>query len=231
MNLTDKAYDIIKNEIITCLLQPGQQIVQSQLAERHQIGMTPIREALQRLVWEGFVQAIPRFGYVVSPVTFSDVAEIFEFRALLESTAVRLAATRGSEQQLKAIAAAADFTYVYTDRQSYSDCLARDAGFHRVIATAACSQRLADAIAKNLEELTRVFHLGLGLKDCAEEMRAEHLALAAALGSRDPGQAEQIIGAHIARSRQRVLEAIMGGVSSDLSKIVGQVLQVKAPES
>jgi len=220
-SLSDQAYEMIKAEIITCVLEPGQQIAQSQLVERYQVGTTPIREALQRLAQEGFVQPIPRFGYIVSPITFSDVHEIYELRSILESAAARLAAIRGTDRQLQEIAKPADFTYVYKDRRSYSDFLTRNADFHRSIAIAAGNRRLADQISKLLDEMTRIFHLGLDLRDSAEEMRDEHLTLVKALGDRDPERAEQLVQSQIARSQQRVLEALTHRFG-----VLGQAIQV-----
>ena len=69
MNLTSKAYELIRDEIMTCALPPGQQIAQAQLAERLAMGLTPVRGALQRLTHQGFVRVIPRVGYIVSSVT------------------------------------------------------------------------------------------------------------------------------------------------------------------
>jgi DNA-binding GntR family transcriptional regulator len=226
VSLSDQAYEIIKNDIITCVLEPGEQIVQQQLAERHQFGMTPTREALQRLAQEGFVQPIPRFGYIVSPVTFSDVQEIYELRSILESAAARLAASRGTEEQLAEVARAADFTYVYKNRQSYSRFLAHNTDFHRSVAVLAGNRRLADQILKLLDEMTRIFHLGLDLRDSAEEMRVEHLALAEALCARNAHRAEQVVQSQIARSQQRVLEALTHRLG-----VVGRAVQVSAPAS
>jgi DNA-binding FadR family transcriptional regulator len=83
---------------------------------------------------------------------------------------------------------------------------------------------LVDLVSRFLDELTRVFHLGLDLRDSAEEMRDEHLALAQALCSRDPDQAEQIVQSQIARSQNRVLEALIrrldGSTLGDLSGTV-----------
>jgi DNA-binding GntR family transcriptional regulator len=207
-SLSDRAYDIIKNDIITCALEPGQQVAQRQLVERYGLGTTPIREALQRLVQEGLVQPIPRFGYLVNPVTLSDVREIFELRSILESGAARLAVERGSQEDLERISQEATFTYVYRDRPSYSEFLSRNAEFHRSIAVLAGNERLADQISRLLDEMTRVFHLGLDLRDSATEMRDEHINLARALSARDGDQAVQIARAQIARSQERVLEAL-----------------------
>ncbi len=222
-SLSDTAYEAIKKEIITCALEPGQQIVQHQLAARHGIGLTPIREALQRLALEGFVQPIPRFGYIVSPITFSDVHEIFELRSILESAAARLASLRATDQQLAEFSAAANFTYVFKDPDSYSHFLDLNADFHRSLGLLAGNQRLADQISKVLDQLTRVFHLGLDLRDSTDEMRDEHLMLAQALSDRDPDRAEQIAQAQISRSQQRVLEALtdslLGGAVGGLRAI------------
>jgi len=229
-SLSDQAYETIKSEIITCVLEPGQQIAQSQLAERYQVGTTPIREALQRLAQEGFVQPIPRFGYVVSSITFNDLHEIYELRTILESAAVRLAAMRGTDKQLQEIARAAGFTYVYRERQSYSDFLALNAEFHRSIAGVAGNRRLVDLISRLLDELTRVFHLGLDLRDSAEEMRDEHLALAKALCDHDPDRAEQLVQSQITRSQQRVLEALTHRLSGDPSGALRQAVHLVPPD-
>lgn len=226
-SLADKAYETLKADIITCALEPGQQIVQSQLAEAYQIGTTPVREALQRLAQEGFVQPIPRFGYIVSSITFSDVREIYELRSIVESAAARLSAVRGSQERLEQIRASADFGYVYKDRPSYVEFLARNVDFHRSVAEAAGNQRLVDLVSRFLDELTRVFHLGLDLRDSAEEMRDEHLALAQALCSRDPNRAEQIVQSQIARSQNRVLEALIRRLDGSALGGLSATVQVK----
>ncbi len=225
-SLTDRAYEAIKADLLTCVLPPGAQIAQRQLAEQYHTGLTPVREALQRLAQEGFVQALPRFGYVVSPIALSDVREIFELRAILEGAAARLAALKGTADELRRLAELARFTYVYKDRKSYSEFLACNAGFHRAVAVAAGNQRLAGQVSRVLDALSRVFRLGLDLKDSAAEMRAEHLALAEALCGRDAARAEQIVVGQIARSQQRVLEALLqatGGAPNGL----GQAVQVR----
>lgn len=208
LSLSDQAYHQIKGDIVTCLLQPGQQVAQRQLVERYGLGTTPVREALQRLEQEGLVQPIPRFGYLIQPVTLSDVREIYELRAVLEAAAVHLAAQRGTAEQLAQIARDATFTYVYRDRHSYSAFLARNAQFHLSLAELAGNGRLAEQIGRLLDEMTRIFHLGLDLRDSAGEMRQEHLALAEALCRRDADRAELEVRTQIARSKGRVLEAL-----------------------
>jgi DNA-binding GntR family transcriptional regulator len=207
-SLADRAYSRIKKDLLTCTLEPGLQIAQSQLVERYELGITPVREALKRLEQEGYVQAIPRFGYLITPITIEDIGSIYELRLILEKSAVRLAAERATDMQLVNIEQGAQFTYRYKDPQSYQQFLETNISFHRSVAATSGNERLAEAIAKLLDEMNRIFHLGLELRDSAEEMQAEHLALAAALVKRDAELAKQIVEAQITRSQQRVLEML-----------------------
>ena len=209
-SLSDQAYRLLKNDIITCEFPPGEQIAQAALNERYQIGITPIREALQRLSLEGFVQSIPRLGYIVTPITFSDVHEMYELRTIVEVAAARLAALRAPQDALEKLIARADFSYVYQDIESYKDFLGQNRDFHIGIARLSGNQRLVDLISNLLDELTRLFHLGLSIRDSAAEMHDAHTALAQAIRERNPDRAEQIVHNEIEMSKNRVLEALTG---------------------
>ena len=227
-SLAGQVYEAIKKDIISCALGPGQQIAQQQLAERYGVGITPVREALQKLTREGLVLTIPRFGYLVTTITISDVAEIFELRAILESAAARLAAARASDEQVEQLAGLAGYTYVYKDRDSYSDFLAHNRAFHIALAKASGNKRLIAAISHLMDELTRMFHLGLDLKDSAAEMRQEHQELVEVLRQRNPEEAEKIVLAQINRSRQRIYEALLPGTDNSLDHI-RQNIQLAQP--
>ncbi len=228
--LADQVYSTLKEEIISCAWMPGQQINQAQLAEKYSSGLTPVREALQRLVQEGYVQAIPRFGYIVSPVTISDVREIYELRHVLESAAVRLAILRASDLQLNQLSEEVHFTYRHGDRDSYHQFLIKNAAFHDRIASFSQNSRLMANIHKTLEELRRVFHLGLDLRDSAEEMYHEHLELVKAMTARDVSLAERIVRDQIFRSEERVLEALTRATSTDFSNPFSQNVLISPPK-
>jgi len=207
-SLALQAYEAIKKDILTCELDPGRQIAQAQLAERYSLGLTPIREALKRLENEGYVQSIPRFGYLITPITASDVQELYELRLVLETEAVRMAAERAPAAALQALCEHASFTYRYGDRESYSAFLEANLEFHTQTALASGNRRLAELVRRTLGEMTRIFHLGLDLRDSAEEMRDEHLQLCRALQDRDPDAAGRILREQIDRSQARVLERL-----------------------
>jgi len=205
-SLADQAYSAIKKDILTCVLDPGTQIAQSRLVECYDYGITPIREALKRLEHEGYVRSIPRFGYIISPITIQDVEDLYDLRLILEPSAVRIAIQRASDEQLTKIRQRANFTYVHKDRETYLKFLEHNIGFHVAIALASGNRKLAEMVANVLNEMTRIFNLGLDLRDSGEEMRHEHVALSTALLARDTEHAVKIISDQITRSRQRVME-------------------------
>ncbi len=61
-SLSQKAYEALRRDIIICAFPPGEQITQSQLTSKYGIGLTPIREAMQRLVQERYLSAVGSVG-------------------------------------------------------------------------------------------------------------------------------------------------------------------------
>lgn len=208
MSLSSQAYNLIRQDILTCSLAPGQQINQSEIAEKYQLGITPVREALTRLSHEGLVSSLPRFGYLVSPVTLSDLNELFEFRVILETAAVKLAVVKAHDDQLLNLGRMADFSYHYREVEDYGKFLARNSAFHVAIARLSGNQRLSETLSGLLDQLTRFFYLGLDLRDSAEEMRSEHMELTRVLVEKNEAGAVALIIHQIERSRQRILEAL-----------------------
>ena len=92
---TEQAYETIKRRIIQLELPPGSQFTEGQLAAIGGTSKTPVREALVRLQRDGLVDALPRSGYRVAPVTLKDTRDLCEFR---RSTRVRMCRTGGRER-------------------------------------------------------------------------------------------------------------------------------------
>jgi DNA-binding GntR family transcriptional regulator len=198
------------NAIITCGLAPGEKVAQPQLAERYQIGLTPIREALQRLAQEGLVRSLPRFGYIVTPITLSDVKEVFELRSILDLAGIRLAIERGSDEELDRVVENAGRNYASRDQLSEAELLVRGAEFHTAVAVASGNRRLTGIVSKLVNELTRFFRIGLSRGGSLDEFLKEQLDLAEALRDRDRERCEQVIQRHYANALDLVREALAG---------------------
>lgn len=91
-SLTEQAYLALREKVITCELAPAADVKEAELAAMLEMSKTPVREAMGRLCLEGLMQAFPRRGYRVTPVTVKDMNNLFELRAILEGSAAGLAA-------------------------------------------------------------------------------------------------------------------------------------------
>jgi len=97
---SDRAYNHIRNMILSGELQPGVQIREEELAELCGVSRTPVRDALRRLEAELFVRRNESQRSFVSDWSLDDLEEAFQLRAMLEAYAARRAATRISWDQL-----------------------------------------------------------------------------------------------------------------------------------
>lgn len=94
MRASDKAYRVLLNEIVSGDLAPGTDLGEVEQSSRIGVSRTPFREALNRLIADGLVDAQPGRGAVVASITLENVAQLYEVREGLEEQAARLAAQR-----------------------------------------------------------------------------------------------------------------------------------------
>ncbi len=208
-SLSERAYERIRHDIIVCALAPGTEISEAQLGAHYRLGKAPVRMALNRLAHDGLVRAIPRRGYRVTQVTLKDIHDVFELRLMLEPAAARMAAGKVDAQRLRALDEVCRAGYHPGDARSTSRFLEANKAFHVEIARAAGNARLAGAVEQLLDEMTRLLHLGLGLRNRSQEMQREHRALVKALTHGDGGTAERICREQIEAARGMVLSAIL----------------------
>ena len=97
--LTEQAYRLIEERIVTLRLKPGDVISEQILSATFKIGRTPIREALQRLAREGLVTVLPRKGILVSDINPRNQLLVLEVRRAIERLLSRAGAERANQQQ------------------------------------------------------------------------------------------------------------------------------------
>jgi len=97
--LTEQAYRLIEERIVTLKLKPGDVLSEQLLSATLKIGRTPIREALQRLSREGLVTVLPRKGILVADVNPRSQLLVLEVRREIERLLSRTAAERATAEQ------------------------------------------------------------------------------------------------------------------------------------
>jgi DNA-binding GntR family transcriptional regulator len=133
-SLTDQAYAILEEMIVTLKLPPGAAVSEARLSQALAIGRTPIREALQRLARERLVTILPRRGIIVSEINVRSQLRLLEVRREVERLVARSAARRALPEERARFAEIArifeasartndETTFIRTDREFNELCL------------------------------------------------------------------------------------------------------------
>ena len=207
---TDKAYAVLRSEVLSCTLAPGTRIVEGEIAERLGMSKTPVKKALGMLIHEGFVEVRPRHGYRVTDITLADVQEIYQLRQVVEPAAAELAATNATPEQLQQLRALVED---HAD-DTYDDRAAKVIRFHEILAEASGSTRLAAILGNLLDETRRLLSLGLDIEQSVNLQAGEHRELLDALLKGNHHIARQIAEQQVETGRMRMFEAILASLTS-----------------
>lgn len=206
---TDKAYRILRDEILRCELPPGTRVVEGDIAARLEMSKTPVKKALGMLVHEGFVEVRPRHGYQVTEITLADVQEIYQLRQILEPAAAELAAANATPEQLQTLRALVEGQ----PDDSHEDTIARVLMFHEVLAAASGNARLAATLGSLLDEMQRLMSIGLDIEESIAEHADEHRDLLDALLKGNHHTARRIAEQQVETGRMRMFDAILASLT------------------
>jgi DNA-binding GntR family transcriptional regulator len=209
--LSEDAYDALRAAILGGRLQPGERIVEADIARQMATSRSPVREAVRKLEHEGLLEYVPRRGTIVVGLSRDDVADAYQLRAHLEAYGARLAATRATEAQLAHLLGRIERMRACATENDLEGLVAADVEFHRSVCNAANSPRLLQAW-ETLNPARWTLVSGLRATDLSLEQIAErHWPILAALQSRKPDNAETIIRSHILELGERVLSGLAEG--------------------
>jgi DNA-binding GntR family transcriptional regulator len=214
MPLAESAYVRLRGMILECELMPGAPLTEGSVVARLDIGKTPVREAMRRLVQEGLLQVTPRSGYTVAPITLRDLDEVFRLRQITEGASAALAAGRLSFDALTRLGELCEIGYNADDSQSILRFLSLNAEYHGIVARASGNRRLADLVQRLLDESQRMIHVGILLRPRSHEVRKEHSELLRWLRAGDGKRARALVEAHIESARLIARESLMNQVES-----------------
>lgn len=99
--ISEEVYDKIKMKILKNILEPGERLVEMELAKELSVSRTPVREALKQLEQDGLVIYYPRKGSIVSEVSVEDALELYQVRESLEGLAVKIVCLNISRKEIR----------------------------------------------------------------------------------------------------------------------------------
>ena len=149
--LRDVVFNTLRDAILKGELEPGERLMEIQLAERLGVSRTPIREAIRKLELEGLVLMIPRKGAEVAKISEKSLRDVLEVRRSLEELAAELACQRMDAEALKDLEDAQK-AFIQAVKSGETMTMAEaDEHFHDVIYMGTGNTRLVQ-ILNNLRE-------------------------------------------------------------------------------
>ena len=202
-------FDEIQRRIVDGRLQQGDRIFEDQLANELDVSRNPIREALQALESEGFVDLEPRRGARVAMISSARANELFELREALEGMVARLAAQRRTPDQLLGLQG---LVQLGADAALAGDLVALPAlntEFHRLLCDAANNSMLADSVERISQLIQWVYTKRITQR--GSKSWTEHRRIVDAIADGDPGRAFNEACEHISNARRAYISDQLTG--------------------
>lgn len=203
----ERAYLLIRDQIVTLRLAPGSVIEEARLRQELGLGRTPIREALQRLAHENLVSFVPHRGTFVTDINLTDLHRLTEVRFEMEGYAARLAAERASAADRAAMEELmADLEVI--DESDVHTLMRLDQRIHRQVYQATRNPFLQAMLEESFNLSLRIWFLGLDRGVRLKQAVEEHRRLLDAIVSRDADAAESVMRQHVSDFEQAIRKVL-----------------------
>ena len=206
---SDDAYGQLKEEILENRMPPGFQALEQDLAKRMNMSRTPIREALIRLQEEGLVEVIPRRGMRVLPLSPSDMREIYEVLACIESEAAAMIAKRKpNRKELGGLERATADMEKALEKEDLDAWARADTRYHRDLVRLCNNERLANIANTLMDQAHRVRMFTLRLREKPIRSTQEHRDQVQAFLEGHPGKVRDIYREHRERAAVELMSIL-----------------------
>ncbi len=205
-------YEHIKHDIIFGGLEPGAKLKLDGLKDRYNASVSTLRETLNRLASEGFVQAAEQRGFFVRPVSADDLTEIAELRILLECSALETSIACGDADWEGDVVAAHHKLHLIEQKMLDGDTTQKelwkryDWEFHQSLIQACNSQNLLSLHGTIFDKYLRYQMLVFTSRGQAAVL--EHKTMFDAALARDIPKAKASLEAHIRLGLEHSLQAM-----------------------
>lgn len=205
-NLSARVYHQIKRLILCNQIMPGQKLHHQELSERLGVSRTPVREALTRLVQEGYVSFLPNRGFTCKEIGIQEAEELYELREALEAFAVERAIENLTGSALAQLRSNVSSYGRDVQNRFTRERLVYDQDVHLAIVRIAGNKTLTNTLSHVFERIVLKRRTD-GLYDQARGVAAhqEHLKLLEAMERRDVAAAVALVRQHIQAGKKNVM--------------------------
>lgn len=218
--LRDVVFKTLRQAILKGELEPGERLMEIQLAERLGVSRTPIREAIRKLELEGLVLMIPRKGAEVAKISENNLRDVLEVRRSLEELAIDLSCQRISTEELEELKQADKQFARAIGGGDVMEIAQTDEAFHEIIYASTKNQKLVQ-ILNNLREQMYRYRLEY-IKDADKRqiLLVEHEQILKALSLRHVNEAKMAVREHIDNQEITILKNLKEQQENDVQRKV-----------
>jgi len=201
--LSERAANLVEQDIIAGVLPPGARLGIVDLVQRYDIGATPLREGLSRLISRGLIVGIGQRGFRVAEVSRDDLLDITRMRTVVEIEALRLAIAAGDDAWEAGIVSALHQMRRHIQRtvnefhEGAPDFDKLHKAFHTSLLAACGSKRLLTAHSDLYDQAYRYRRVMMRALGSGEEFVAVHQSLADQVLARDLDGATAMLASHL----------------------------------
>jgi DNA-binding GntR family transcriptional regulator len=217
VSLADQVFERLESDILSGVYKRGEILTELKLCEALGVSRTPVREAMKRLEQEHIIEDCGK-GMRVLSITAEDAACIYEIRSRVEGLAAAACAKNISAEDLKALRDIVDLQAFYAERGDSDRVKTLDSEFHEMIYRCSGSAVLFDTLSPLHKKVQKFRKAAVEQRSRAEESVKEHRALYEAIASRDEGEAERVMNAHVASARDRLAKSLSKAETGEESK-------------
>ncbi|WP_344561344.1 GntR family transcriptional regulator [Streptomyces axinellae] len=199
--LRERVYEALLELITTRALRPGQHLVESELAQHLGVSRQPVREALQRLNSDGWVDLRPAQGAFVHEPSEEEADQLLSVRTLLEAEAARLAAAHADKAGIAELEELCTQGEAAVARDEVETVVAMNAQFHAKVMRLAGNAVLSE-LAAQVDRRVRWFYKPVARQRGIQSW-IEHRRLIAAITARDEEETGRIMREHTEHTRRQ----------------------------
>lgn len=195
--LADQIADVLREQMLTGALQPGNPIHERDTAEALGVSRTPLREAILILETEGLVETTPARSPMVANPSLKEICDLLRVQSTLEGLAGELACRQASDAQIAAIRSLQQKMAETSDDPDTVAFFRTDMAFHRAIVEATCNQPLIKTHEQYNSRLWRARYLSSRSRTGRVETMRDHADIIRHLEARDACATAEVLRRHL----------------------------------
>ena len=218
LSLADKVYSLLLSQLINGQKKAGERLTEENLSKEFGVSKIPVRDALNRLVKEGFIDLIPRCGRYVRRLNSKDVKDIFEIRRVLEKMALKLGFMNIKDAEIQKLKKLLDKCRNLNGEKKHMLSIEADDKLHNLISCSSGNKYL-EQIITDLGNLSRPFRALRATKDTqVNALNRQRKAILDAIFKKNLKEAEKLLDEHIREGKINILVRFNDKVENSKNK-------------